>query len=232
MTAERSIDASRLFQGFTAETLQFFRDLSENNNKAWFEDHRSSYEEHVLEPLAALSADLSAWMLSVDPGFEVRPVVGRTISRIFRDTRFSRDKAPLRPFMWVVFKRPSRERASSPGFFFEIHSAWYRYGMGMYAASKPTMDRFRERIDGEPERFVRAIGFHVAGGPFQLVADRYVRALPSRHPDFIDEWYQAKSFFLSTSRRASPDLYAPTLVDQLLQDYQPLVPLYRFLVEV
>jgi uncharacterized protein (DUF2461 family) len=168
-------------------------------------------------------------MVSVDPELEVRPVVGRAISRIFRDTRFSRDKSPLRPFMWIVFKRPIKEWKSSPGFFFEIHADRYRYGMGMYAASRSTMDRFRERIDGDPETFARAIRFHSEGCPFELVADRYVRRLPSHHPTSIDEWYQTKTFYLSVERPVGPMLFAPDLVGALLEAYEPLVPLHNFL---
>jgi len=189
---------SRLFRGFSAKTPLFFQDLSENNKKSWFEIHRPTYERDVLEPLSSFAAHLSGWMISVDPDFEVRPVVGRTISRIFRDTRFSRDKSPLRPFMWIVFKRPKWERGSTPGFFFEIHASWFRYGMGMYAASRSTMDQFRERVDKDPKAFLRAISFHSRDSPFRLVTDPYLRKLSSQHPESIDEWYQTKSFYLST----------------------------------
>jgi len=219
----------RLFRGFSAETLQFLQDLSEHNEKAWFEAHRPTYERHVLVPLCSLVADLSGWMISVDPDFEVRPTVGRTISRIFRDTRFSRDKSPLRTFMWIVFKRPKRERRSSPGFFFEIHADWFRYGMGMYAASRSNMDRIRKRIDEDPEEFAHAIRFHSEDNAYHLVANQYVNKLPSPHPASIDEWYQTKTFYLSVDRNADSILFKPELVDELLQDYRPLIPLYRFL---
>lgn len=82
------------FTGFSQNASAFLRDLAANNNKAWFEAHRQEYEEHLLEPLKALVSDLSGFMLSIDPDFMTIPAVDRTISRIYRDTRFSKDKSP------------------------------------------------------------------------------------------------------------------------------------------
>jgi len=94
------------------------------------------------------------------------------------------------------------------------------------------MDQFRERVDKDPKAFLRAISFHSRDSPFRLVTDPYLRKLSSQHPESIDEWYQTKSFYLSTGRRAITGLYSPDLIDHLLQDYQLLVPLYHFLVGI
>jgi uncharacterized protein (TIGR02453 family) len=96
----------RQFQGFSRKTFTFLRDLGRNNDKTWFVAHRGVYEEHVLQPLRDLVSDLADFMLGIDLSFEVEPAVGKTISRIYRDTRFSKDKSPFRD-TWIAFNAPA-----------------------------------------------------------------------------------------------------------------------------
>ena len=96
------------FKGLSSKAFRFLKEIRTHNEKAWFEAHRTDYERHLLEPLRDLVTDLSDFMLDIDLSFEVAPAVGKTISRIYRDTRFSKDKSPLRDCMWITFKRNTR----------------------------------------------------------------------------------------------------------------------------
>ncbi|MFD0717215.1 DUF2461 domain-containing protein [Paenibacillus sp. GCM10027626] len=145
---------------FSPRTIEFLDELADNNSKLWFEDNKPTYIEHVLQPAQALVLKLSDQMLAIDPCFETSPSIGKTISRIYRDTRFSNDKSPFRTNIWIVFKRPKKEWADAPAFFFELSPESYRYGMGFYSASKDTMDAFREMIDNNPDEFAAAVSFY------------------------------------------------------------------------
>src|SRR5512136_3090273 len=101
--------SERQFQGFSRKTFTFLRDIGRHNDKAWFETHRPVYEEHVLTPLRGLVNDLADFMLGIDLSFEVSPAVGKTISRIYRDTRFSQNKSPFRDHVWIAFKRAGED---------------------------------------------------------------------------------------------------------------------------
>jgi len=90
------------FNGFFPQTLDFLQNLGVHNDKAWFETHRREYEEYLLEPLKALVAELAGFMLAIDQNFVTAP--GRAVSRIHRDTRFSRNKSPYKTTMWITFK--------------------------------------------------------------------------------------------------------------------------------
>jgi len=128
--AEHELDV-RHFTGFSRQAFLFLRDLKANNDKAWFKAHRPDYEQYLLQPLRDLVTDLTDAMLDIDPCFEVAPTVNKTISRIHRDTRFSRDKSPYRDCMWIVFKRSGKEWSRwGVGYFLEINPTWYRYGTG------------------------------------------------------------------------------------------------------
>ena len=220
------------FEGFTKETVRFLVEAHERNSRRWFEANRGEYERHVLTPLRALVVDLSETMGAIDRRFEMRPQVGRTISRIFRDIRFSRDKSIFRDHMWIVFKRPSKEWTDRPGFFFEIAPDGYRFGMGYYSASKRTMDAIRTDIRRDPARFLDAISFFPRQRAFRLEGDEYKRPPKGMPGPPFDAWYGKRSFYLVCDRAPDRRLYSAALSGDLARRFETLGPLYRYLIDL
>jgi uncharacterized protein (TIGR02453 family) len=95
------------FSGFSQQGLNFLQQVRIENDKAWFDGNRDIYDRELLAPFRALVEQLAPGMLAIDPQFETRPAIGKTLSRIHRDTRFSHDKSRYRSRMWLTFKRPS-----------------------------------------------------------------------------------------------------------------------------
>lgn len=216
------------FQGFSSKGLRFLREVRKRNSKPWFEENRSVYTDHLLAPFQQLVAVLSGTMLSIDPIFEVRPAINKTISRIYRDTRFSNDKSLYRDTMWLTFKRPVKDWQDRPGFFFELTPTTYRYGMGFYQARRNTMDTFRQTIDQNPRKFLRATSFYRTDNRFELHGEKYKRPLESDHPDTIQDWYQRKSWYLACNRKIDDVVQSPDLVDELREGFVMLKSLYLF----
>lgn len=221
--------ATGRFRGFREDALRFLETVRARDDKSWFEQNRERYRELLVLPFQALVLDLTPTMRRIDPRFELRPAIGRAISRIYRDTRFSKDKSLFRDSMWIAFKRPSREWTDAPSYFFEITPSFYRYGMGYYSASRATMDALRASIDENPAPFRRAIAFHKKGSPFDLRGETYKRPLPSRHTKEIQEWTGRKSFYLVADRSIDRTLFSPSLVPLLDEGFRALGPLYRYL---
>jgi uncharacterized protein (TIGR02453 family) len=215
------------FRGFGEQTIRFLRDVREHNSKEWFERNRPVYERELLEPMRDLVADLSGTMLEIDPELETRPAVGKTISRIHRDTRFSRDKSLYRDAMWITFKRRSENWTDGPAFFFELRTDGYRYGMGFYSASKDTMDKLREWIDEEPEDFARTTAFYGRQKTFVIEGECYKRVLDPDKPESVLEWYQRKNIYLSCNREIDELLFSPKLADEIAAGFDMLGGLYH-----
>lgn len=116
------------FQGFAQEGLNFLQQVCIENDKAWFDEHRFIYERSLLTPFRALVDDLAPAMLEIDPLLETRPAIGKTLSRIHRDTRFSHDKSLYRSRMWLTFKRSAKNWIDAPAYF--LKSAPIPYAMG------------------------------------------------------------------------------------------------------
>jgi uncharacterized protein (TIGR02453 family) len=222
--------SDRSFQGFSRRTFTFLRDLGRHNDKVWFESHRAVYEEHVLQPLRRLVDALADCMLGIDLSFEVAPAVGKTISRIYRDTRFSKDKSPFRDCMWLTFKRSGPEWSRCiPGYFLEINPTWYRYGLGFYDAAPDLMARFRRQIDEDPETFVKAVAWFTRQKVFTLEGERYKRPIGQDKPEPIRTWYQYKSFYLSCNRPIDDAILSPQFAGRLRKHFGLAAPLYRYI---
>lgn len=221
----------REFNGFSPETVNFLKKLKANNNREWFEAHRQDYEQRLLEPMRNLVAELGEFMLVIDPYFEIAPAVNKTISRIFRDTRFSKDKSPFRARMWIAFKRPIEDWQDSPGYFFEINHDYYDYGMGFYRATRATMDSFREMIDDKPKHFQKLIAPLTKQRKFVVEGEEYKREIKNNQPEKIQVWYQKKNLYLVYRSKINRRLFKRDLLDELISSFSLLAPLYHYLWE-
>ena len=215
-----------LFEGFNPETFVFLRDLDLNNNKEWFESNRDQYESNILIPLRKMVIDLSPLMSDIDPYLELRPVVNKTISRIYRDTRFSKDKRIFRNHIWITFKHPQTDWHNSPSWWFEIMPQGYTYGMGFYQASPDTMQSFRDYLERNLSDFREIISFYPGAPPFQLEGVKYKRTIKNDLPDDIQTWYQRRNMYLICKRPEEKILYSPDLVGLIEHRFLELRPLY------
>ena len=91
------------FKGFSPDTISFFLQLRQNNNKPWFDAHRQMYNEAVMDPSRAFVEALGRRLATIAPGVHADPRVNRSIFRINRDVRFSKDKSPYKPYFASLF---------------------------------------------------------------------------------------------------------------------------------
>jgi uncharacterized protein (TIGR02453 family) len=218
------------FTGFTQAGLNFLQDAWINNSKVWFDEHRAIYDNELIKPFRLLVEQLTPTMLKIDEWLETRPAIGKTISRIHRDTRFSKDKSLYRSRLWLTFKRPNRDWKEAPAYFFEISPDSYRYGLGYYCASKQTMDIFREEILNDTNKFLDAI--RCVKKPFELVGETYKRALIKEQDEKIAAWYNRKNLAVMVTNNHIEDILNSDLPNKLAKGFKQLVPLYDYLMQV
>ena len=213
---------------FSPKTLAFLADLAANNSKPWFEAHRAVYREHLLTPFQELVGGLSGPMLEIDPAFETRPAVDRTISRLHRDTRFSRDKSPYKSTVWLTFKRPRPDWQDCPAYFFELAPRSYRFGMGFFAATKGTMDRLRGEIDRKPDAVRERLAPLGEQTNFLPQGESYKRTLNGEVPTDLYSWYQRKNLYLVCNRPVDGRLFGRELATELAAGFHFLAPFYHW----
>jgi uncharacterized protein (TIGR02453 family) len=219
------------FSGFSPRSLRFLEEVRERNSKKWFDGHREEYEKLLLTPLRSLVCELSGTILSIDREIDTSPSLNRTISKIYRDTRFSKDKSLFRNEAWISFKRKRQEKITIPEFYFYMTLDSYEFGMGYYAANKRAMDLFRGAITNNAASFRRAISFENTGkNKIEKYEDRYKRTVDNEGPKDLQDWFQLKSFCFRKKRNIDKRLFSSALAKEIAETFSVLSPLYKFII--
>lgn len=212
------------FEGFTRDTFAFFLELAFNNNAAFFEANRERYKQSVHQPFVELSQALSPVLREIDEQFVLAPA--RTLSRIRRDTRFSRDKSPYRDHLWLKFLREDEYKDNVFAFYFSLHPDEYSYGMGMYDMNKPFMDAFCARVLAFPSGLLDALN---AADGFELFGEDYKRLPRPDAPPEIRKWVNMRYFSLQRNDSDVTKTMSAGLVDEISEGFKRLKPLYQFI---
>ena len=220
-----------MFNGFTETGIQFLKDLAANNNKEWFEEHRRIYEEHLLAPLRELVTALEIPLKTIDAEIETAPAINKTISKIYRDTRFSKDKSPFRTGQWISFKRPGKIWGNVPEFYFYFTPEKYEYGMGFYSATPKNMGKIRESITAFPNRFKKLIDDYHSQNSFILEGENYKKPVPNSLPHEFQEWVQKKSLCMSCKKEIDESFFSTQLKNILGKGFADNSNLYKSLIE-
>jgi uncharacterized protein (TIGR02453 family) len=215
---------------FTPKTLSFLRSLKRHNDREWFRARKEQYEEHVRGPMVALIARLARDFQRFAPELEASPK--KSLYRIYRDTRFSEDKTPLKTQVAASFRRKGLPRGGSAGLYLEVHPEWVWMGGGFYAPETTHLVRIREHIDAthpEMHRIATAAPFRKTVGALDGERlTRVPRGYAAGHP--AAEYLKHRSFL--AGREFPPEFatsaeFYPTLV----ATFKGLMPLIRFLNE-
>src|SRR5262245_41253001 len=121
---------SNRFSAFPKEGLRFLRSLKRNNNREWFLEHKSIYEEVVRQPMEDLVLALAADFSKFAPELVATPKT--SIYRIYRDTRFSKDKSPYKTHVAAVFPRKGFEKHEGAGLYLHLAPSELLIAGGVY----------------------------------------------------------------------------------------------------
>src|SRR5690606_17379722 len=127
------------------QTMAFLKELKENNNRDWFQSERQQYDNalaNVKEYITSLIAELS----SIDPHINTDIQAGRCLFRIYRDTRFSKDKTPYKTWLSAAISVDGR-KLEGPEYYFHIEPGKSFFAAGYWRPSKAHLDAIRQEID-------------------------------------------------------------------------------------
>ena len=217
----------REFDGFKPEAYMFLTELAFNNNRMWMEENRGRYREYVQLPMQQLAELLLPTALRIDPGFNPRP--GCIVSRINRDTRYSKNKLPYRDHMWIAFRREGQSLGESLCLYFEISPRGYSYGTGMYTTNLPLMKALRARAAADPEGF-RRIVTDPALARYEAVGEPYKREVAPDAPEDLKPYLNRRSLsFCYDDPSLSPTM-SGRIADEVKNAMLELAPAYRYIL--
>lgn len=119
------------FAGFPKGMVAFFKGLSKNNNRDWFQAHKDDFESNVKAPMTEMVEAINGELAKAAPAYVTDPK--RAIYRIYRDTRFSKDKTPYKDHIGAIFTPAAASaKHACGGLYFGVSHDTVEVAAGVY----------------------------------------------------------------------------------------------------
>lgn len=218
------------YSGFHAKTIEFLEQLEANNNRGWFSEHKRRYEDDVLDVALHFIQSMQDPLAEIAPHFVAMPTrVGGSLMRVYRDTRFSKDKTPYKTNIGIQFRHEQAKDVHAPGYYVHIAPREVFIGTGMWRPDSDSLRNIRERIVAKPGEWKRAVGERRFRREFSLGGEsllRPPRGFPKEH-EYIDD-IRRKSF-IGIRELAVEDCIKPRFQQTVESSFRTAEPFMRFL---
>lgn len=213
-----------MFDGFSMKSYDFLTNLTFNNERIWFSQHKEDYVNHVAKPLKAMADEVFDQLTDRCPG---RDLICK-VARIYKDARRYRGIEFYKTSLWFSILPPVENWQDAPGFWFEISRSSWSYGMGIFMPKAATMARHRARIDASPTALARLNSKLLRQSEFLLDGQRYARFKEGAPADLAG-WYNLKDFSLiHHNDDVTQSFDGPKLVERVVKGMAFLMPFYDY----
>lgn len=224
----------QVFQGFPKEAVRFLSDLERNNDREWFEAHRSDFETHLMDPARGFVLAMGEQLREISPGVVADPRTDKSIFRIHRDTRFSKDKSPYKTHLGIFLWEGKRPKMECPGFYFHLEPRELMLGVGLYMFPKTMIEAYRRAVVHPVygKALAEAVESVLSDNDFTLGGKHYKRVpagFDADHPNAELLLHNGLHAGCSVSPLPS-ELFGAGILDYCLKRFEHLLPLHRWLV--
>jgi uncharacterized protein (TIGR02453 family) len=215
--------------GLPPALFGFMRELREHNDRDWFKANKSRYEEVVQEPALAFIADFAPRLQAISPHFvaDARPS-GGSLFRIYRDTRFGKDKTPYKTHTGIHFRHAAAQDVHAPGFYLHLEPGAVFAGMGIWRPDSATLGRIRDAIAEDPEAWTAVLAETTRGDRMQLEGTTLKRAPAGYDPEHPLIAELKRKDFIAIARLSEKTVTSPGFPEELAGTFQTSAPLMRF----
>ena len=216
------------FPGFPPETRKFLRNLKRNNRREWFQPRKETFDEVVKEPMTELVLALGETLRDVAPELNTDPK--KAVYRIYRDTRFAKDKSPYKTWTAAVFSPRGYPKHAAAGAYFHVGPDEILVGGGIYAPGSNELRALREHIGDNADELRAILGDKTFRKTFgEMSGERLKRVpkgFPAHHPAADLLVYKQ---FLAGANLDPAMAETPKLYTHLVKLFSTLMPFLRFL---
>lgn len=139
----------------SSNIITFLKDLNKNNNREWFKTNKKRYETDVKKPFEHFVEELMNDVQKFDPTIDMP--FKKAIFRIYRDTRFSKDKTPYKTHISAAFAAKGKTAPNDPGYYFHLEAGRLMLGGGAYFVDKEGLLALRQHIQNDIPAFKKII---------------------------------------------------------------------------
>ena len=223
------------FNGFSKETVDFFTQLKENNNKAWFDFHKSEYDTFVMSPVRDFVVAMGEKLEQISPGIHADPRVNKSIFRIYRDTRFSKDKTPYKSHLAMWWWEGDGQRMECSGYYFHLEPPNLMLGIGVYMFPKGMIQTYRDSVvDPVYGAALKDVIYEVSRSEKYSLGGKHYKRVPRGY----DPEHENANLLLYNGLHVGhetsiPDaFFSADLVEYCFLVYQDLYPVHKWLAEM
>ena len=215
---------------FTQATFSFLEALSANNERPWFEAHKQEYEDFVRTPALDFIGRMSDEMPAISRHFLAQPKkVGGSLMRVYRDTRFSRDKTPYKTNIGIQFRHELGKDVHAPGYYLHIAPEQCFLAVGLWRPDADALFRIRQAIVQNDEAWLAARDDAGFRNRFTLEGDALAnapRGFARDHP-----WVEdlKRKDFIAMMPLARKVITSRALHSHVVESFRQAAPYMRFL---
>lgn len=212
-----------MFTGYPDSAMDFLWGIRFNNERPWFEAHKSEYLQNILQPTRELGGEVYDYMAGEYPDLWLN----LHVSRIYRDARRLFGRGPYKDHLWFSLRHENDAWPCRPEFYFEINPEGYAYGMGFWNATPQVMERFRRQTAADPAPFETLARRFGRQQEFSLQGEAYKRPKAAPSP-LLEPWFSQKHIVLGREVAHDDTVFSRQIVDILRRGYDFLEPFYRY----
>jgi uncharacterized protein (TIGR02453 family) len=220
------------FKGFKPATLGFMQELSNNNNRNWFTQNKQRYEDDVLTPAFDFISAMSEPLAHISPHFTAIPKrIGGSLMRIYRDTRFAKDKTPYKTNIGIQFRHLLAKDVHSPGYYLHIEPNEIFIGVGTWHPPSDALFKIREHIARNPKKWLTVCNNEEFRKKYELAGEKLKtapRGFPKDHELINDlRWKD----FIAVRNLDRSDIQNENFIDICSGLFRTATPYIKFLCD-
>ncbi len=220
------------FEGFSAETVFFLKNLKENNNQEWFLARKKDYNKKVIKPAMEFVVEMGKMLEKISSEINAEPKINRSIRRIYQDTRNMSDQDPYKTFLGICFWQGKRKTHDSPGYYFELRPEALYLAAGNKIFSRKNLTAFRQAVSKQE------IGDQLLGIMEKLkskndykISKPFYKRIPEGYKvsDKFEDLIRFNGLLASTEIQIPPELYSQNILKFVFNIFKDFAPLENWL---
>jgi len=223
-----------VLKNFPKRTAGYLNKLSRNNNREWYAANKDIYNSDFLEPLIYFIEEMGEKLLMLDPEITAIPKIDKSIFRLHRDVRFSKNKEPYKTNAGILFWNGKAKKMESCGFYFHLEPKMFGAGVGTYIFPKHLLKPYRDAVADltSGKELNRAVKRVEKNGLYKVSGKNYKRVPKGYDPDSpyanyllhdgLFGWYESKNV---------KELCDGNAVNIIYKIFKDMLPLHQWLVK-
>jgi uncharacterized protein (TIGR02453 family) len=221
-----------LMSPITPQLFEFLSELSDNNRRDWFKAHKGRYDAEVLNPAVELVSQFVKPLAKLAPLLVASPKRhGGSVMRIYKDTRFSRDKTPYKTSVGISFRHEADGTIHAPGVYLHLDPHASFLGVGCWRPERTALAAIRSAIKEQPQAWNRVVNGKRFREKYELAGDSLKtapRGIPRDHPQIHD---LRRIDFIGTAPLEISEICDPNFIGDLQAQVAAAKPFMMFLCD-